>query len=124
MRTNGAITLEAEFARSRVSGRLETRLDPPTKAELEADPTATPFAELDLVFLAAPITGNGFVGAADATCPSGHSCTSNTSVGGAFFGPNGEEISGVIAFDETIEGSDGFSFIGTAGFSASSVSQD
>ncbi|MEM9972156.1 MAG: transferrin-binding protein-like solute binding protein [Pseudomonadota bacterium] len=111
VRTRGAVTLEAEFARSRVSGRLETFLEAPDESEDDA------FYEL--IFLAAPITGNGFVGVADITCPTGNSCTSNTSVGGAFYGPKGEEVSGVIALDETVTGPDGQRIVGTAGFSTS-----
>ena len=109
VRTIGAIRLEAEFAQSRVSGRLEGRLDPMGDE--------VPY---ELIFLGAPIRGNGFVGAADITCPSGHTCRSRTAVGGAFYGPNGEEVSGVIGFDEEIEGPEGLRFIGAAGFSSTS----
>lgn len=106
----GAVVLEANFGAGHVNGRLDGRLDP----------TGEDY-EYELVFLRAPIVGNGFVGAADMACPSGSTCQSGSFVGGAFFGPDGAEVSGVIGFDELIEGlgDDGQRrFIGTAGFSS------
>ncbi len=108
--TIGAINMEADFSQAHVSGRLTGFIDP------TGDST-----EYELIFLGAPIVGNGFVGSADMTCPAGASCTSDTYVGGAFYGPSGAEISGVIGFDETVAGpgdGEGYQFIGAAGFSS------
>lgn len=106
----GAVVFEADFARMEISGQLETQLDPGGDA-----------IAFDLVFVDAPIVGNGFVGAPDMVCDPGMACTSATSVGGAFYGGNAEEISGVIGFDETVADpatGEGYRFLGAAGFSA------
>lgn len=47
----------------------------------------------------APITGNNFVGDLDVTCTGDLTCTSASQMGGSFYGPNGEEAVGLIAFD-------------------------
>ena len=110
LQTIGAINMEADFSQASVSGRLTGWIDP------TGDNTA-----YELIFLGAPFLGNGFVGSADMTCPEGANCSSDTHVGGAFYGQNGAEISGVIGFDETIAGPDdgeGAQFIGVAGFSS------
>ncbi|MGI9395049.1 MAG: transferrin-binding protein-like solute binding protein [Boseongicola sp.] len=110
LRTIGAINMETDFSEAHVSGRLTGWIDP------DGDDT-----EYELIFLGAPIVGNGFVGSADITCPAGASCTSETYVGGAFFGENGAEISGVIGIDETVAGpgdDQGYQFVGAAGFSS------
>ncbi len=109
-RTIGAVNLETDFSQARVSGRLTGWIDP-----------AGDNTEYELIFLGAPIVGNGFVGSADITCPDGSSCSSDTYVGGAFFGENGAEVSGVIGFDETVAGpgdGEGYQFVGAAGFSS------
>ncbi len=107
VKTTGAVQLVAEFSQSRISGQLVGQLF-----------STTGDKPYELIFLGAPITGNGFVGVADLTCPSANSCTSNTSVNGVFFGDDGQEVSGAIALDETISGPDGYGFKGTAGFSS------
>jgi len=110
LRTIGAINMETDFSQAHVSGRLTGWIDP-----------AGDNSEYELIFLGAPIVGNGFVGSADITCPSGASCTSDTYVGGAFYGQNGAEISGVIGFDEAVAGpgiGEGYQFVGAAGFSS------
>ncbi|MGI9391259.1 MAG: transferrin-binding protein-like solute binding protein [Boseongicola sp.] len=110
LRTIGAINLESDFSQANVSGRLTGWIDP-----------ASDNTEYELIFLGAPIVGNGFVGSADITCPAGASCTSETYVGGAFFGQNGAEISGVVGIDETVVepgDNEGYQIVGAAGFSS------
>ena len=108
LETTGEITIEADFSRSQISGQLNGSYDP--------DEAKTPYS---MIFIEADIVGNGFVAAPDMICASGATCTSNTSLGGTFFGPDGVEISGVIGFDETTQvGGNITRFVGAAGFSS------
>lgn len=103
----GVLNLSANFDSNNVVGRLIGRIDPSGDTE-----------DYEMVFLSGPITGNGFVGGPDFVCPSGHSCASNSSIGGVFYGPDGAEISGVIGIDGSISGPDqNFRFVGASGFS-------
>lgn len=109
LQTIGAITIEADFTSARVSGQLNGFFDP--------EVTRTPY---NMIFVNADIDGNTFAAAPDMICAAAASCTSATSLGGTFFGPDGVEISGVIGFDETTQiGPETTRFIGAAGFSSS-----
>ncbi|MXQ07605.1 hypothetical protein GQ651_07075 [Alphaproteobacteria bacterium GH1-50] len=48
------------------------------------------------------IAGNGFQTTFTPDCDFGRTCTSNTVIRGTFYGPDAEETSGLIAFDETV----------------------
>ncbi len=50
---------------------------------------------------ATEIVGNGFSGALTFACPLG-GCRSRSQIGGAFFGADATEISGLILIDETV----------------------
>ena len=108
--TTGAITFIANFDADTVSGRLEGQFDPGPDGQ-----------DYLMVFYNAAIEGNGFAGAPDMVCDANVSCSSATSLGGAFFGVDGAELSGVIGFDETMDpngSSPEVQFVGAAGFSA------
>ncbi len=76
------------------------------------------FAELELT--EADILGNGFVTDANTVLECGGiNCTSATQIGGAFFGPNGEEIAGTAGIDFSQENEGGsVRFVGAGGFIA------
>lgn len=72
------------------------------------------------------ISGNGFADTLSiSSCPSGSvGCDGTVLIGGAFFGPNGEELAGNIAVDYTVQASDPFfsdRFIGAGYFVATEV---
>ena len=48
------------------------------------------------------IAGNGFADTMSLSCPDGVVCDGTVLIGGAFFGPNGEELAGNIAVDYSI----------------------
>ena len=107
LKTNGLISITVNFERSDASGVLNGVFDPAGDAQM-----------YNMFFLDAPINGNSFAAAPDVDCRPGATCTSATSLGGSFFGPEGVEISGVIGFDETTEIDDTLTrFVGAAGFS-------
>lgn len=108
LETNGAVTIEVDFNRARVSGQLNGSFDP------DGDDTS-----YSMIFIDAAIDGNSFAAAPDMICQAGATCTSATSLGASFFGDEGAEISGVIGFDETTELSETTTrFVGAAGFSS------
>ena len=105
--TNGRISITVDFDRSSASGVLNGVFDP--KGADDA---------YQMFFVDAPLDGNSFAAAPDMVCAPGAACTSATNLGGSFFGPEADEISGVIGFDETTEiGDTTTRFIGAAGFS-------
>ena len=107
LKTNGRITITVDFDSASASGVLNGVFDPLGAAQT-----------YNMFFPDAPINGNSFVAAPDMDCQPGATCTSATSLGGSFFGPEGVEISGVIGFDETSEIDDTSTrFVGAAGFS-------
>ena len=72
----------------------------------------------------ADIVGNGFstTASAEEFCNDGLVCSSNTIIGGAFFGPNGEEVSGLVGLDytetEDLPDGDSIQVIGAGGYVA------
>lgn len=115
VRTIGAISLTADFDRDMVSGRLDGFFDPAGEN--------TPYL---MAFFDAAIVGNGFAAAPDMICERAVSCSSASSLGAVFYGPGGEELSGVIGFDETIDPSGpepATRFVGAAGFSAGQMAE-
>jgi len=106
IQTNGLISITVDFDRSSVSGFLNGVFDPYDAAD--------PY---QMFFVDAALDGNSFAAAPDMVCAPGAACTSATNLGGSFFGPEADEISGVIGFDETTEIGDATTrFIGAAGF--------
>ncbi|MDX8353130.1 transferrin-binding protein-like solute binding protein [Cognatiyoonia sp. IB215182] len=103
----GDVTLEANFASSTVSGDV-------TLAQVGTG------VEVGLDLAPAAITGNGFAGDLTIGTCSEASCTSDSEIGGVFFGNNGAEIGGLINLDVTISDADGTTtdLIGTDAFVA------
>ncbi|NNJ68547.1 MAG: hypothetical protein HKP54_10980 [Boseongicola sp.] len=107
LQTNGLISITVDFDSSSASGVLNGLFDPDGSADAYT-----------MFFVDAALDGNSFAAAPDMVCAPGATCTSATNLGGSFFGPAGDEISGVIGFDETTEIAETTSrFIGAAGFS-------
>lgn len=107
LETVGRISITVNFESSNASGVLNGVFDPVGDANT-----------YNMFFLDAPINGTSFAAAPDMDCQPGATCTSATSLGGSFFGPDGAEISGVIGFDEMTEiGNSSTRFVGAAGFS-------
>lgn len=105
-RYNGTFTLVADFDASSVSGALD--------GTFAYDGTA--FAASFM----APVEGNGYSGTLDAmTCMSA-TCISSTRVGGAFFGANAPETSGLIGMDVRVTpvGGSEYRVLGGGGFTA------
>ncbi|MDH5557586.1 MAG: transferrin-binding protein-like solute binding protein [Alphaproteobacteria bacterium] len=101
----GAISLSVDFSAGTVSGSMGGSIAGLTSY------TAT-IAETDII-------GNGFASTMSIDCAAGATCSSNSLIGGAFYGPTGEELSGVMVIDETIDdpiAGVGFQYIGAGGF--------
>lgn len=103
---SGTIRFNADFDTSRISGSAN----------------ATAFEQnIDFTIDETDIVGNGFTTTATAVCPIPDACESNSQIGGAFFGPDGSEISGIAVIDETITTDLGTSnVVGAAGYTATS----
>lgn len=104
---NGTVSLDVDFVTGEVGGSLLPTIflgSTPINLELDITPTT--------------LVGNGFSTTATAgTFCMG--CSSNTRIGGALYGPSGEELAGIIALDVTVDnGGSGFRTVGTAGFIA------
>lgn len=82
----GSLSLDADFAAGSISGSLTGSYDS--------------FGRVDGDIETASWSANSFATVFDRTCAADASCTSDTVVGGAFFGVDGVEISGAIGFDE------------------------
>ena len=91
VRVDGNVTLNADFDRRRIGGRIEN-------GRLRRFAGTEDFAA---TINEGRIAGNGFTNTITRDCPVDAVCVSGSSMGGVFFGPNGEEASGVILFDET-----------------------
>ncbi len=87
----GTLVLTADFDLMSIGGGLTGSYDS--------------FGRVDGTIADVPIGGNSFAGGFDIDCGTGSSCTSNSIIGGAFFGQDGVEISGAIGFDERRSGS-------------------
>ena len=103
---NGNIAFSVNFASGLILGAAA--------GTIEKDETV--FWEYDGTMPMTTIEGNGFGGHLELACPAGSACTSDSLIGGAFYGAGADEISGVMGFDET---RDAERFIGAGGFSAS-----
>lgn len=101
---NVFVSLDADFGSSAISGDVDLRgADFRPLFDLELAPTE--------------IIGNGFAG--DLTCSTAN-CTSNSEIGGVFFGDEAAEIGGLINLDVTTTDSIGgtTNLIGTGAFVA------
>lgn len=103
----GGVDLAVDFNADEISGALS--------GSFSFDSTTTNF---DLAFEGAAITGNGFsADLENVGCEALTTCVSNSEIGGVFFGPTGQEISGVVGINETFDASgDAYTFIGAGGF--------
>ncbi len=102
----GDVEIVADFGTQLISGS--------TSIVLQNSDTAFDF---DIAETA--ITGNGF--GTDLTlvsCSDGFTCSSNSDIGGVFFGPNGQELSGIAGLDLSATDGDGntLDYIGAGGF--------
>ena len=102
----GTFILTANFEKALVSGTLTGSYDS--------------FGRVDGALLESDLIENAFAGDFALTCGTGATCSSNTVVGGAFFGFDGAEVSGAIGFDErrTISG-DTRRLVSSAGYTLS-----
>jgi hypothetical protein len=107
----GQAIINADFSDSRISGSLTF--------DTFADDADDIFVELELQ--EADIVGNGFATTANVVngCVA-VSCSSDTEIGGAFFGPNADETSGAAGVDytETYGDGEGVRLVGAGGFTA------
>lgn len=87
----GSVTLNASFDDGMIDGSFN----------LTSFGTQFGQGTVDLALAPTAVTGNGFAGDLTVTDCSFDSCTSASSVGGAFFGPNAEEVGGIIDIDIT-----------------------
>ncbi len=104
---DGSIEIAADFATQQISGSSSIALSAGTEFEFDVADAA--------------ITGNGF--GADLTlvsCSDGLTCTSNSDIGGVFFGPNGEELAGIAGLDLSTIDADGntLDYVAAGGFLA------
>ena len=101
----GLISLVADLAGNRVSGRLTGSF--------------FGFADVSGDVSEATVISGGFVSELGNACAGNNDCASATAVAGRFYGANAEDISGLIAFDETRR-SDGQvrTLLAPAGFTA------
>lgn len=99
---DGAITINADFAANRVAGNIAAIYDAGTRnvgVNLSMDSTL--------------FSGNTFAGTFDC---SGR-CASNTDMDAAFYGPNGQEVAGVLSVDTSHEiAGDEYDFLGVGSF--------
>jgi len=89
---SGTVQLSISFDDALVDATLDGSLDGTEQADFQAS--------LD----DAPIVGNSFFGDLAVECLNGFTCTSNSEMGGAFYGPDADEAVGLISFD--VEGED------------------
>lgn len=101
---NGILVLTADFSKGYVGGAMAGTIEAPEPREYTARIFTT------------TIVGNGFGSAIVLDCPPEASCASSSLIGGAFYGPGADEISGVMGFDEAL---DDERYLGAAGFTAS-----
>ncbi len=83
----GALVLTANLSEMRVSGRLMGSFDA--------------FGRVDSSVGSVGVNGNSFAAGFGVDCDGGAICSSNSVLGGAFYGGRGQEVSGAIGFDET-----------------------
>jgi len=111
----GTVVIYVDFDENSVNGFMG--FDVSSEGEMTSLTAQLELTQGDLI-------GNGF--ATDANnvfaCPEFSTCTSNTQIGGALFGPDGEELSGVTGIDYSEFGEDGDNahLIGAAGFTLTS----
>ncbi len=105
---SGDVEIIADFASEQISGTTNVTLD---ESGLDFD-----FDVVD-----AQIIGNGFGTELElVSCSDGLTCTSNSNIGGAFHGPNGEELAGIAGLDLSTTDADGntLDYIASGGFIA------
>lgn len=105
---NGFIGLLADFGRGTIGGAVEGTIR-------SGDGSEPPYREYSGTIATTSIVGNGFGSAITLNCPSGATCESSSLIGGAFYGADAGEVSGVMGFDEAL---DGERYVGAAGFTA------
>lgn len=83
---DGAIAINADFKANRVAGNVSANYDAGART-----------VAVDLSMDSTLFAGNTFAGTFDCS----GSCTSDTDMDAAFYGPNGQEVAGVLAVDTT-----------------------
>ncbi|MEO1639390.1 MAG: transferrin-binding protein-like solute binding protein [Pseudomonadota bacterium] len=117
---SGLLLLVADFDDGSVGGTVQLSIDE------EVDATAVPVPganEVTLQLTEAAIEGNGFVtDMTGITCAGAVACTSNSAIGGVFYGPNAEEVAGVSGLDVSFTDDSGntTTFQGSGGFTGGS----
>ncbi len=89
---DGTFILNASFADSTVDGAFA----------LTSFDTAFGEGSVDLDLAPTSITGNGFAGDLTVGDCSFDACTSASEIGGVFYGPNAEEVGGIMSVDITV----------------------
>ncbi len=82
----GDIMITANFATNRASGTLDGTYN-----------NGTSDIDVDLALGSTPITSNGFAGTLTCTAP----CSSTSEIDATFYGPDADELGGVLALDVT-----------------------
>lgn len=102
----GAISLAADFGSNSVSGDLDGSF------VYDGTVFSTSFA--------APIEGNGFTGSMDSMTCTNAVCLSNSQIGGAFYGTDALESSGLLGMDVRVDPNSGaeYRFIAGGGYTA------
>lgn len=112
---SGTIDFIVDFEGSSVGGSIEGTFN----GETDDDVIIFEDFDVDGTIAEADIIRNGFTSTIELACPDGSTCSSDSIIGGTFFGQDGAELSGVFAFDEYRENNetgDGVQYLGGGGF--------
>ena len=99
---SGAMTIDVDFTAASVSGRLD-----PSSGELfyyavpgeNSENTVEGYFSFDT-----DLVGNGFSGNLDLTCTTtGVTCTGGGEIGGAFYGPDADNVAGLYKLEGSVE---------------------
>ncbi|PUB11262.1 transferrin-binding protein-like solute binding protein [Yoonia sediminilitoris] len=103
LRAGGFISLDADFAQSSVTGEMELFLPVDLPLEQMELPMMRPEGTLTVALEEADILGNGFGTTANTVVSSvdGATFTSDSNVGGVFYGQDAETVAGVVGLDIT-----------------------
>jgi len=102
----GVGIVEVDFAAATVGATLDggvvaDELD--GELDGETGPSDDDFIDFTGTLEPVAISGNSFSGDLAVACSGGATCTSDSVIGGAFFGPNAEEVAGLVAVDIVVE---------------------
>lgn len=105
----GSLSLTADFGTGIVNGQGDGSI---VVSDGSTDITpAFGVAELDFAVAPGAIQGNGFVADLNVTsCGNGANCSSNSQIGGVFFGADAQEVAGLATLDITVTDANGDAF--------------